>query len=327
MMSSPSRAVRFWLPLLTFLLLLILSAAVLLGQAGADAILGLLGGDTYAFIAFDLHLPRALAAALAGFAFALAGVILQTVTGNSLAEPGLIGVNHGAALAVVAGALLWPELPVALQPVLAFAGGMVATAILVRLARGSTSPRLVWLLVGLALAAFAAAAVSLAVAMLEAHRLAAVLAWLAGSVYGASWSEVLAFAPWIILLALAAQGLAARLDALALGRETARALGCRVDRAEPLLLMAAAALAGSGVALAGAVAFIGLVAPHAARALVGHRHHRVLVIAGLAGAVLALGTDTALRLLLAPTEVPFGVAVAVLGLPLFLFLMTRHTEG
>ncbi len=331
MIAASPRSLRLWLPLLALLLLLILAVAVLLGQAGLQGLFGLfdetLDRRTYTFIAMELHLPRALAAAFAGFAFAVSGAILQTVTGNSLAEPGLIGVNHGAALMVVAGVLFWPQLPVALQPILAFAGAMGATALLVWLARRSTSPRLVWLLVGLGLAAFAGSAVSLAIAMVDTYQLADVLAWLAGSVYGAGWQEVLTFTPWILLLSLAGYTLVSRLDALALGREAAQALGCRVARSEMLLLALAAALAGSGVALAGAVAFIGLIAPHAARALVGHRHHRVLITAGLLGALLALTADTALRLVFAPTEVPFGVAVAILGLPLFLLLLTRHTEG
>ena len=331
MIASTRSAMRLWLPFLSVSLLLVLAVAVLIGQAGIQGLFGLfddsLDRRTYTFITMELHLPRALAAAFAGFAFAFSGAILQTVTGNSLAEPGLIGVNHGAALVVVTGVLFWPELPVALQPVLAFAGAMGATAILVWLARGSSSPRLVWLLVGLGLAAFAGSAVSLAIAMVDIHQLADVLAWLAGSVYGAGWREVLTFTPWILLLSVGGYALTSRLDALALGRETAQAIGCRVGRTEILLLALAAALAGSGVALAGAVAFIGLIAPHAARALVGHRHHRVLVTAGLLGALLAVAADTALRLAFAPTEVPFGVAVAVLGLPLFLLLLTRHTEG
>lgn len=279
-----------------------------------------------AALLLELRLPRALVAALAGAMLAGSGLLLQAVVRNPLAGPELLGVTQGAALAALLLLLAWPGLPLPLLQLAALAGGLGVLALLYGLSRraGSGPARLA--LIGIALSGIAAALASLIV--LEARlQVAQALVWLAGTTYGRGWAELRLLLPWAALGLGAAWLLAPVLSLLALGDERARSLGLAVERVRLLLLLIAVALAAAAVAAVGAIAFVGLVAPHAARLLVGERPRSLCLAAPLLGAGLMLLADLLARTLFAPTEVPSGLVVAVLGAPYFLFLLLRLRRG
>lgn len=280
-----------------------------------------------------LRLPRILVAVVAGAAFALAGAIMQGVSRNGLADPGILGVNGGAALAVVAllvfhevgGGPTWLVSPF-LVPGAALIGAAAAGVLIYVLAwrRGVSPTRL--LLVGIAVSAGMGAAMLLLILRLQFQTLQMVTIFQAGSVWGSSWAHVLAVTPWVLVLALVVQRRAAMLDVLALGDTTATSLGVAVEQQRRRLLAMAVALAAAGVAVAGGVSFLGLLGPHIARRLVGGSHRRLLPTAAVVGGVLLLGADLVGRSLLAPSEIPAGVVVAAIGAPYFIYLLAR-TRG
>lgn len=280
------------------------------------------GGD--AFVVTELRLPRALVAAGAGAGLASAGVILQGLTRNALAAPELVGVSAGAHTAAVIVIVIAPDLPISALPACAFAGALAASALVYGLSwrAGTSSSRL--LLVGVALTTVAYAVVLAVVSTIdELIHASQLVTFMAGSVYGRGWPEVGAVAPWLaVLLPLVA--LSARdLDALALGDPVARGLGVRAETRRLWLLVLAAGLAGSAVAVAGPVGFVGLMAPHIARRLVGGAHRALLATAVPLGATIMLVADALARGAFAPIDVPVGVITAVVGAPYLLWLLAR----
>lgn len=306
-----------------------LAASVALGEfpIGPGAVVRTLAGQGepgHEFIVMDLRLPRAVVAFAVGAALGSAGTIFQGLTRNALAAPEIIGVAAGANLAAVVVIVVLPSTPIALLPVAAWGGALAATALVYRLAwRGGTSPiRLVLVGVGVTLIghALVMAVVSSVDEIIHASQL---VIFMAGSVYGTGWRELLALAPWLIVLVPLALGGARHLDALRLGDYTARGLGVHVERERLGLLVVAAALAGAAVAIAGPVGFVGLMAPHIARRLVGDAHAAVLPVAAMAGGTIVIAADTLARTLFAPVEIPVGVMTAIVGAPFFIVLLFR----
>jgi iron complex transport system permease protein len=281
------------------------------------------GGSEQAFVVTGLRLPRALAAVLVGMALALAGAILQGVMRNPLASPDVVGVSAGAGLAAVATLVLLPEVPSAVLPLAAFGGALAAMALTALLAwRGGSAP-LRLLLVGIGVAAVAQALTTLIITFGEIYRVNQAAIWMTGSVYGRSWEHVWPALPWLLLGAPLAWGLARHLDVLHYGEEIARGLGSPVERQRRLLLGIAVGLSGMAVATAGPVGFVGLMAPHLARRLVGPAHAGLLPVAALAGGLLVVLADLLGRTLFAPIEIPCGVITAAIGAPYFLVLLYR----
>jgi ferric hydroxamate transport system permease protein len=279
-------------------------------------------GTPLAEIALDQRAPRLCVALLAGACLAASGTVLQGVVRNPLASPELVGVTGGASVAAFCVLLIDSGAPLEALPFAAFAGGMLALALVLVLAgpRRSSPTRLA--IVGLAVTGACAAVTALMV--LRAHPGTSVaVAWLAGSTYASGWREVAVLAvPAAVLLPLAFAA-ARGLDVLALGDDQARALGLPVARARALALVLGAALAAAAVAVAGAIAFVGLVAPHVARLIAGAGHRRLLAAAVLVGMILLAAADAAGRTVLAPTEVPSGLVVALLGAPYLAWLLLR----
>lgn len=286
-------------------------------------ILGLPANPDYAFVINTLRLPRALVALLVGMALATAGTILQGLTRNPLAAPEIIGINSGASLVAVALIVLWPGLPTGLLPVAAFLGGLGAAIAIYLLAwnQGSSPIRLI--LVGIGLTALTSSLTSLMITFGEINAVSQALVWLTGSVYGRSWSHLWPLLPWLVVFIPLALLLARDLDSLALGDPLARGLGSRVEWTRSLLLLCTVALAGAAVATAGTIGFVGLMAPHLARQLVGPSHAGLIPTAGLTGACLVELADIVGRLAFAPIELPCGVITAVVGAPYFLWLLHR----
>jgi ABC-type Fe3+-siderophore transport system permease subunit len=304
---------------------LALVAALGVGEVAlgpGEVVRGLLGRGDSALIVQELRLPRALVAATAGAALAVCGAVLQGAARNPLAGPELLGVTGGAALSAVA--LLTLADPGSLALGLgAFAGALAALALVAALTPRRLEPERV-ALVGVAVAGAALAVVH--VLLLRAGpEVTEGVVFLAGSTYAEGWSDLAALAPALAAGLVLAWLAGRRIDALGAGDELATALGVAPARTRAALLALAAALAAAAVATVGAVGFVGLMAPHAARLLVGPAHRMVVPVAALLGAALLLVADLIGRSALdASREVPSGVVTALLGAPLLLALLRRR---
>ena len=298
-----------------------LAAALLLGPANVP-----LGELTTSPIIWQLRLPRALLAFLVGGALGVSGVGLQALVRNPLADPFLLGLSGGAGLgAVVAIALHLPG-PWAL-PLAAFVGAVGAMALVYRLGLiggAELDPRIL-LLGGVAVGAFAAAIMTALVSLAEATELRNAFLWLWGGFSGASWTTVLVilvYAPLpLVVLAAAARPL----DLLALGEEPAQYLGADVGRLKQLVYLSASLLTAAAVAVAGVIGFVGLIVPHICRLVWGRLHHTLFPTAFLTGGIFLAAADTVARTVVAPRELPVGIVTALLGVPLFAFLLRRWT--
>lgn len=312
------------------LLAAITVAALALGETKVPfdrAIAALLGGasDLDRTIVMEDRLPRVLVALLAGAALATSGAVLQAVGRNALAEPGLIGVTGGAGVGALGLLILFPAAPVSIVPLAAFAGALIALAVVVTAAwKGGLAPERL-LLVGVAMAAFTIAITDLLV-VLSGPRLAAALVWLTGSTYARDMVDVGALAPWVLVLIPVLWLAGRQLDLLALGDDAPRALGMRLDRTRIVLLLLGVLLAAASVATVGTIGFVGLIGPHVARSVVGNHHRRLIPLAAAVGAGLVVSADLVGRLVNQPRGVPSGLVVALIGAPFFLVLLWRNRE-
>ncbi|HEX4025023.1 MAG TPA: iron ABC transporter permease [Steroidobacteraceae bacterium] len=274
-------------------------------------------------IVTELRLPRAVLALLIGAALGLSGAVLQGVTRNPLAEPGLLGVSTGAALGAVIAIYfgLASQLAVA-APLLGLLGALAAGLLTFVLGRGGGTITLI--LAGAAVSALGAAGISLALNLAPSPYAAdEIMTWLMGSLADRSWLQVLLILPFIVIGSLMLALTARALDALALGEVQARSLGINLRRTHLLALFGTALAVGAATAVSGVVGFIGLVAPHLVRPLVGHQPSRVLLPATLLGALLLLAADIATRLVRFGPELKLGVFTSLIGTPFFFWLVVR----
>lgn len=277
----------------------------------------------YDFIVNTLRLPRMLVAALVGLALGISGAIMQGITRNPLADPGIIGISAGASLVAVTLIVVVRDVPAGVIPLAAFAGAASVALLIYLLAwrKGDSPIRMV--LVGIGLSSVAGALTTLMITFGDIYDVQRALIWLTGSVYGRSWEEFWPLAPWLLVFVPLALLLARDLNALNLGEEVANGLGARVPVQRGLLLITAVALAGSTVAAAGTIGFVGLVAPHVARWLVGPLHEGVLPASGVLGAFIVVAADLVGRTILAPIELPCGLITAAIGAPFFIYLLIQ----
>lgn len=278
----------------------------------------------HAFIIYTLRLPRALVAFLVGVGLAASGTILQALTRNPLAAPDIIGINAGASLVAVGLIVVFPTAPLFILPIAAFAGALVAAILIYLLAwnRGSSPVRLI--LVGVGVAAVGGAVTSAMLTFGKINSVSQALIWMTGSVYGRSWEHLLPLLPWLVIFVPLALLLSRQLNVLHLGDEVARGLGSRVEWQRCLLLITSVALAGASVATAGTIGFVGLMAPHLARQLVGTAYEGLLPTAALMGGMIVVLADLLGRSLFAPTELPCGLMTAIVGAPYFLYLLYQN---
>ncbi|MBS0512551.1 MAG: iron ABC transporter permease [Proteobacteria bacterium] len=311
-------------------LLLLAAGAFLWALAAGDlpvtlgdalAALGGNGEGTAAAVVRELRLPRAVSAFVCGGLLATAGALMQVLLRNPLADPYILGISGGAAVGALGAislgaAVFWVDAA-------AFAGALSAMLLVFGLAHGDgswTQTRL--LLTGVIVAAGCGAAVSMMLALATDTRVLSMLFWLMGDASGAA-------RPWPALAVLAL-GLAvvlpfARdLNVLARGELNARALGVNVTRLRVALYVLASLLTASAVTLVGSVGFVGLIVPHLVRLAIGNDQRVLLPAAALAGGTLLLLADTAARTVMAPQQLPVGVLTALIGVPVFLFLLARH---
>ncbi|WP_431882345.1 iron ABC transporter permease [Micromonospora gifhornensis] len=308
--------------------------------AGVAVVVGMLAGDTwvllgdlvnwvngntgpaYTFV-LDQRWPRVAAALLAGAALAVAGTTVQAVCRNPLAEPGILGITAGAGLGAVSLITFVPLASVWAVSGVAGLGAMLAFALVYGVAwrGGLSSDRLV--LIGFGAWQGGMALITFLIVAHDPWNTGKALTWMSGSTYGRTATQVLPVA--IALLVLTPAVLAARreLDLMALDDDTPRVLGVRLERTRLVALGAAALLTSTAVSAVGVIGFVGLVAPHAARALVGGRHARVLPVAALLGAALVSVADTLGRTVIAPAQIPAGLVTALIGTPYFVWLLWR----
>lgn len=280
---------------------------------------------TYTLI--ELRLPRVLTAMLVGIGLAVAGCLLQGISRNDMADPGVLGINAGAGLLVAAFIVFVPAGAVASEialPVLAFAGSLAVAFVGWRLSivRGVSSPKRL-LLIGVALATGLSSVTSLLMLQLSDGDYAFVQNWIAGNIWGASWPNVMLLAVGLTLLVAVAFFFARTLNVLALGSQAATGLGVNVRRASEGLLAVAVGCSGLCCAVGGGLTFVGLVCPHLSRRLVGPNFRVLIPATVLVGAVLMLAADIISRTLLAPNEIPVGLVAAVIGAPYFLYLLAK----
>jgi iron complex transport system permease protein len=321
--------------LLTLLLVTLAAIALNVGQGEypippLEVLKTILGLETdnpdYPFVVNTLRLPRTIVAYLAGVGLAISGTILQGVTRNPLADPSLIGINAGASLAAVTLIVLVPSLPLFALPLSAFGGALAVSVLIYWLAwdKGSSPIRLI--LIGVGLDAISRALTTLMVTFGEINSVSQALVWLAGSVYGRTWEHVWSLLPWLVVLVPLAFVLAKQLNALNLGDDVARSLGSQVEWQRGLLLLVSVALVGASVATAGTIAFVGLIAPHLGRQLVGPTHEGLIPVSALMGGLIVVLADWLGRVLFAPIELPCGVITAAVGAPYFLYLLVRNRK-
>ena len=329
--AGSTRARRYTFTLTVGLLALLAAVVVGLSVGDVDVSWGQVtavlagAGDELTNAVLSLRLPRILVAAAAGACLAVAGVAAQSVVRNPLAEPGLLGITSGASAGAVLIISVLPAAPAIFLPLAAGIGGVVALVLVIAIARDRTGldPTRV-VLVGLGVAATADAAVN-AMAVSSQMDISAALTWLSGSTYGRDATALGWFAiPALVAVVFACA--ARSVNMLALGEDLPRALGLALGRARMLVLGVAAVLAAGTAAAVGAVGFVGLVAPHLARRLVGSDTARLVPVAALLGATLVVAADAVGRTLLAPVEIPVGVVTAILGAP-YLVILLRNTSS
>lgn len=279
--------------------------------------------EDYDFIVNTLRLPRMLVAALVGMALGVSGAIMQGLTRNPLASPDMLGISSGASLVAVALIVVFPAVSTAVLPFAAFAGALVVAVLIYLLAwRGGDSPiRLV--LVGIGLTSVTSAMTTIMITFGNVNDVQRAMVWLTGSVYARSWDDFWPLFAWLVVFVPLALLLSRHLNALGLGEDVARGLGSHVVMQRGLLLLITVALAGATVAAAGAIGFVGLIAPHIARRLVGPSGEGVVPTAALFGGLIVVAADLVGRTIIAPIELPCGLITAVIGAPFFIYLLYR----
>ncbi|WP_372890954.1 FecCD family ABC transporter permease [Rhodosalinus sp.] len=284
-------------------------------------------------VLWDIRLPRLVTGLCVGAALAVSGAVMQGLFRNPLADPGLVGVGAGAGLGAVTAIVLGGLLPPALAalagiytvPIAAFLGGWAATLILYRVStRAGRTSVATMLLAGIALGALAGAVTGLLVYAADDQQLRDLTFWGLGSLAGASWAKLAVAAPVMLAAMAGTLWLARGLNGLALGEAAAAHMGVPVQRMKNLAILAVAAATGAAVAVSGGIGFIGIVVPHLLRLATGPDHRYLLPNAALLGAALLVGADIVARSVIAPAELPIGIVTALMGAPVFLWILLRR---
>jgi iron complex transport system permease protein len=324
--------------ILAVLALLSLSVLVMILSVGVgsmtispvDVVKTFLGMSSkqHELVVYSFRLPRIITSFLVGGSLAISGAILQGLIRNPLASPDIIGTTGGASVAVVALMYVFPKASIHWMPPAAFLGATISTLLVYSLAwKSSISPtRLV--LVGLGIMAGAnGLTMLLQLINPSVYAISQLSLWLVGSVYASSWNNVLTLLPWVLLLMPAAWALSRDLNAQQLGRNIAVAIGSPVEVRTLLLILISAGLAGGAVATGGGIGFVGLMAPHVARMLVGPSHEQLLPVAGLVGGLLVMIADLIGRTAFPPNDLAAGIFTAVAGVPFFIYLLYRRRNA
>lgn len=292
----------------------------------------ILGEGTFKeeFVLFSIRLPRIIITVLAGMALAVSGAILQGVTRNDLADPGIIGINSGAGLAIAIFFLFIPiEVGsfVYMLPLIAFIGAFI-TAFLIYIFSYKKSVGLQpvnLVLIGIGFSMALSGAMIVLISSADSRKVDFIAKWLAGNIWGTDWPFILAILPWLLILIPFTLYKANRLNLLSLSEPVAIGVGVSIERERLMLLLTAVALAAAAVSVTGGIAFIGLMAPHMAKSLVGPRNQLFMPIAILIGGWLLLVADTIGRNLVDPDGIAAGIMTALIGAPYFIYLLLKKS--
>lgn len=304
---------------------------------GPDDLIAALAGEELSLrdrvVLLDIRLPRLALGLGVGAALAVSGVLLQGLFRNPLADPGLVGVSAGAGLGAVLAIVLGGLLPAALLagagsalvPIAAGLGGWLTTIVLYRVAsRGRRTDIALMLLAGIALSALAGAATGVLTFLADDRQLRDLTFWSMGSLAGATWTRLAAALPIMALALIVAPRLARGLNALALGEAQAAHMGTDVQRLKRLAILVSAGATGAAVAVSGGIGFIGIVVPHLLRQAQGPDHRRLIPDSALLGAAVLVLADLLSRSVIAPAELPIGILTALVGAPVFLWMLLRN---
>ena len=320
---SGFRAIGFYLSALcTVALLFVLSIRYGTYTLSFDEIsLAFHPDDKNYFTLMEYRLPRALLAIIIGGSLAISGVLVQSVVRNPLASPDILGINNAAGLVAVTVLIFLPNLAFYWLPIFAFIGGVLSFILLWMICGFNFRP-IKMAIIGVALSALWAA-ISHYLMLTNPVEINTAMLWLTGSLWGRSWAYVNVVLPWLLVLLLLPFIFCRDLDTLGLGENKAATLGVSVNKTQILVLVLAVALSTTAVAICGPIAFLGLVAPHLARKLVGGRHRTLLPAAMLIGTLLLQISDILARVIDPPTELPAGILTAIIGAPYFFYLLMR----
>ncbi|MFE4714236.1 iron ABC transporter permease [Paenibacillus sp. NPDC056722] len=279
------------------------------------------GDDSYSVL-LNLRLPRTLVAAAGGIALAISGVLIQSAVRNPLADASIIGVTSGAGFGALIVLFAWPAMTVIALPIAAMAGGALAASIVFFLAwRRGLNPS-VLILLGIAISAIASAGIQVMIVKASIWS-GNSLIWITGSTYGRGWNQFYSLLIFLIILLPVAYYLGRKIDLLAFGDESSVGLGLPVRGTRLWAMIIGVLLAAGAVSSVGTIGFLGLIAPHAVRMMIGHHTRRSIILSGLLGGLLLVIADTVGRTIMAPKEIPSGLIIMLIGAPYFLFLMYR----
>lgn len=324
---------RFVLGLLFLLMILTMVISMGLGYSSLSyerllpTLLGY-GTEKETFILYSIRLPRVMIVTTAGIALALSGTILQSITRNDLADPGIIGINSGAGVAITIYFLFMPidvNSFVYVLPLIAFCGALLAVLLIYVFSyqkKEGLNPTK-FILVGIGFSFALSGAMIFLISSTDRTKVDFIAKWLAGDIWGTDWLFLWAILPWLLVLAPLTFAKSNRLDLLRLSEPLSISLGVHIEKERMTLLVIAVALAASAVSVTGGISFIGLMSPHIARALVGPQHRLCIPVAMLLGGWLLLLADTISRNLLSPSGIPAGIVVALIGAPYFIYLLMR----
>ncbi|MEM7800755.1 MAG: iron ABC transporter permease [Chloroflexota bacterium] len=321
-------------PYMMMLLLLGLAIALVMSVsygeyniAPLDVVRAVFGIETndpnHQLVVRSFRLPRILLALLIGASLACAGAIMQGITRNDLADPGILGINTGAGVVVVAYVTYAAVPQNYLIPWLAFAGALATSALIYTLSWKAGSSTLRLILIGVGVAALGGAMISFLITRMQIDRAQQAYVWLTGSVYGSTWEEVRLMVLWLVVLLPITYLSARQLNTMGLGDELTIGLGLRLELQRFILIALSSALAAITVTVAGTIGFIGFVAPHIARRLVGPSHEGLLITTTFVGGLLMVVADLLSRWVISPSELPIGVTTAIIGAPYFGYLLYR----
>lgn len=326
---------RIWAAIitLTFLITLTFMLGSALGHASLsfDRLVPTILGDgtlKEKTILFSIRLPRMLITLLAGMALALSGAILQTITKNDLADPGLLGINSGAGAAVAIYYLFAPigEKSAFVFPLAAFLGGLLTAAVIYLFSyqrkRGFRPLNLV--LTGVGFSTALSGLMVIFIASADREKVQFITRWIAGNVWGADWPYIIALLPWLLIIIPFIFLKMKILNVLSLDEPVSVGLGSNLQKERMLLILAAIAVAAAAVSVTGGIAFIGLMAPHIAKSLVGPRSQSYIPVSILLGGWLLMVADFIGRNVAYPDGLPAGVVVALIGAPYFVYLLSRN---
>ncbi|TRY26595.1 iron ABC transporter permease [Brevibacillus sp. LEMMJ03] len=282
-------------------------------------------------VVFDFRLPRIVIAAFVGFGLGIAGAVVQGITKNGLADPGILGINAGAGFAGVLFMLLFEGkmtgaglLSIMAMPMFGLAGGLMAAGFIYLFAwrSGRLDPGTL-ILVGIAVGSgLSALTIYLSLKMNpQDYEMAAV--WLTGSIWNANWDYVVSMIPWFLVFVPVIFRKAPLLDVLQLGEESVKGLGVRTEKEKSVLLIGSIGLVSACVSVSGSIGFVGLLSPHIAKRLVGLHHRRVIPVCGLVGMLLVVISDFIAKTVFTPVELPVGIVISIVGVPYFVYLLFR----